>query len=72
MAKKPKYCFSGLIKGSIYNPGSVTKLSHLKIKCSFKSYTQSHNLNVVSDDLHFASEVKLFICHLLVLVISVK
>lgn len=27
MAKQTKYPFSGLIKGSVYNPGSVSKLS---------------------------------------------
>lgn len=56
VAKQTKYPLSELIKGSIYNSGSVTKLSFLKITCFFKSYTQCHDLNVVSDDLHCVSK----------------
>lgn len=56
VAKQTKYLFSGLIKKSVYNPGSVTKLPFLKMKFSFKSYMQCHDLNTVSDNLHCVSK----------------
>lgn len=56
VAKQTKCLFSGLIKRSVYNPGSVTKLPFLKIKSSLESYMQCHDLNTVSDDLHCVSK----------------
>lgn len=56
VANQTKYLFPGLIKRSVYNPGSVTKLPFLKIKFSLKSYMQCHDLNTVSDNLHCVSK----------------
>lgn len=56
VAKQTKYLFLRLIKRSLYNPGSVTKLPFLKIKFSLKSYMQCHDLNTVSGNLHCVSK----------------
>lgn len=56
VAKQTQSLFSGLIKRSAYNPGSVIKLPFLKMKFSLKSYMQCHYLNTVSDNLHCVSK----------------
>lgn len=53
---KTEYLFSGLIKRSVYNAGSVTKLPFLKIKVSLKFYMQCHHLSAVTDNLHCVSK----------------